>query len=191
MTRVLSRTLCGAKPAKADAPRAKGTPTTGVNIGISGNRSSPVAGAGEPGSTVKGALSPAPSVSYRYGLALITTPDSATEYVTPTTVQELVPVLMVQKSVPPSPPVPALSSSCTPRPAGTLNGAPVPSCAWMATLKATPTVGSVPPLTLVMTRRCGGDAGELTVNGALVPAASASVPLVWVAVTLTPASGFE
>src|SRR5664280_1582968 len=61
----------------------------------------------------------------------------------------------------------------------------------MTTLKATPTVGSAPPLTLVTTRRCGGDASGLTAKGALVPAASDSVPLVWVAVTLTTASAFE
>src|SRR5664280_2224417 len=106
-------------------------------------------------------------------------------------VQELEPAAIVHVSVPPRVPVPVARVRVTAVLATTFCGVLVPSCACTTTLKPTPTVGLVPPLTLVMASLVGGcGAPATTVNAALLPAASES-PLVRVAVRLTPDSATE
>src|SRR5664280_994725 len=140
--------------------------------------------------TVNVALVPGVSESPLVRVAVRLTPASATEYVTPVTVQELDPAVIVHPSVPPSAPVPVARVRATTVLATTFCAVLVPSCACTITLKPTPTVGLVPPLTLVIASLVGGTTALLTVNVALVPGVSES-PLVRVAVRLTPASATE
>src|SRR5664280_2783905 len=140
--------------------------------------------------TVNVALVPGVSESPLVRAAVRLTPASATEYVTPVTVQELDPAVIVHPSVPPSAPVPVARVRATTVLATTFCAVLVPSCACTITLKPTPTVGLVPPLTLVIASLVGGTTALLTVNVALVPGVSES-PLVRVAVRLTPASATE
>src|SRR5664280_1360793 len=141
--------------------------------------------------TVQVALLPATRTSPLERVAVRVPPASATEYVTPVTVQELDPAVIVHPSVPPSAPVPVARVRATTVLATTFCAVLVPSCACTITLKPTPTVGLVPPLTLVMASLVGGcGAPALTVKVALLPAARTS-PLERVTVRLTPASATE
>ena len=107
-------------------------------------------------------------------------------------VHELAFALIVQLSgPPPRVPVPVLGDKDTFVSAKSLCGLPSLACACTITLKPTPTVGLVPPLTPVMASFAGGMGGAaLIVKGALLPGVSGA-PLVRVAVTTMPVSAFE
>src|SRR5438093_1214470 len=87
--------------------------------------------------------------------------------------------------LPESVPVPATTASETPVPATTLLGVPHGSCDLIVTEKFAP-AATFEPGTAVIPSLVG--APSVTVKAALVPDASAGVPLVWLAVSETPAS---
>src|SRR5664280_557777 len=190
-TTVLATTFCAVLvPSCACTITLKPTPTVGLVPPLTLVIASLVGGTTAL-LTVNVALVPGVSESPLVRVAVRLTPASATEYVTPVTVQELDPAVIVHPSVPPSAPVPVARVRATTVLATTFCAVLVPSCACTITLKPTPTVGLVPPLTLVMASLVGGGGvAALTVNGALLPGVSES-PLERVAVRLTPASALE
>ena len=101
--------------------------------------------------TVNGALLPAARVSPPEAVAVKTTPLSATLYVTPLIVIELLPLLMVPVKVPPTVPVPVVRVRVTSVVVLTLMGVPPEFCACTSTLNGVLMIGFDPPFTEVMT----------------------------------------
>jgi hypothetical protein len=107
--------------------------------------------------TVNGALSPGAGIGcdvepLGLRLAVMTTPVSAFEYVTPLIVTWFVPPAIVPPVVPPSVPVPVLTVSETTSvwPPPMFAGLPMASCAWTVTEKPAPASGPLGPSTDVM-----------------------------------------
>jgi hypothetical protein len=124
-----------------------------------------VAGEGLLGaSTVNGALEPELSGLPLVLVAVITTPDAATGYVTPETVTWFEPLAIDPVVVPPS--VPGVLESVKAVAWDTLLGLPAASCDCTVTVKGEPATGFAPPLTDVTASLAA--APVVTLNAELV-----------------------